>query len=392
MNSSEPRSPSHGQTPSPAEQENKLREQLATAPASEKDGLFAQLWDALAAQNKPADAEVEAGMARYHLQAHPERNDLAFRLWRIGEETGTPVDDQIEYQATCHIVSENLKRQLRHIESANRKGKRTPECDDILMRHSASRHSLGKRAHEQFQAGRAPRSVYFFSLPKSGTVFLNQALIATTGYKLLELGSGYFPRDFVPMQTMQRLAVRPFIAMGHLDGSPENVLRLSACTDRVIVHVRDPRSSALSWLHHYNKLRRRQPWKLNYLFPCPDDAYFALDERGQMDWLIENYFTAAIGWIEQWVAVEQAGGKLAVKLMTFDDFTADEAGAVQSILSHFGLEYGRDAIKLPAKAAKTHFRKGMKDEWRTALTADQLERMRAMIPPALAERFGWPLD
>ena len=94
---------------------------------------------------------------------------------------------------------------------------------------------------------RAIPGILLNTLPKSGSVYIWNALC--TGLGIPEMGvrisGGWYPRKLPVDQLIASLSRGGVVCQDHLDASWQTRLLLSQQLDRMILHVRDPRSSAL---------------------------------------------------------------------------------------------------------------------------------------------------
>jgi hypothetical protein len=182
------------------------------------------------------------------------------------------------------------------------------------------------------------------------------------------------------------------IAAEHFDASPENLQTLGAFVDRWVVHIRDPRSVLLSWVHHLNRLYQERdvaPFDLLYVCPTPPEEYFGYSFAEQVDWNIENFLPNVLHWIRTWVETYDSG-RYTILLTTYSDIVASEDDFLFKVLDFCGIPRDRFCRPAMKKDMGLHFRIGREDEWLECLTPEQLARTRNMIGSELVERFRWP--
>ena len=169
----------------------------------------------------------------------------------------------------------------------------------------------------------------------------------------------------------------------HLQPRPENIARLKrAGIDKIIVHLRDPRQSLLSMIHHVMRY--------------PDDVPL-LSQNGfhrrtiaqQIDEM-SYFYMGTIRWILGWIDAE---GEMEVMFSTFEDYVKDRDKFVERYLDFYGgpREYFSydEAVAVQA-GTDYHFRAGLVDEWRSAFPTAQAKRLSAWLPDGIKRRFGWP--
>ena len=240
---------------------------------------------------------------------------------------------------------------------------------------------------------RAAPSILFVSIPKSGTVFTREMLARGVGLEVASLATGSFPRYAINLQALERFRHGGMVAAEHCDASPENLQLLGAFLERWVVHVRDPRSVLLSWVHHLNRLYAEQdsaPHELLYVCPTPPDEYFGYPFRQQIDWNIDHFLPNVLGWTRAWIEAHDSG-RYNMLLTTFSDVLAGEDAFIAKILAFYGIPpalFHKPYLEKSIRAS--HFRVGRADEWRECFTASQLARTTRMIGDDLLLRFGWP--
>jgi len=166
----------------------------------------------------------------------------------------------------------------------------------------------------------------------------------------------------------------------HLEPTTANVRRLKAAgIDKVIVHVRDPRQSLLSMVHHVTRYPDQMPELARSNFhECPIDE--------QIDCMIGFYFSR-INWIQGWLEAES---ELNILFSTFEDFVLDRTAFTRRCLAFYGHEDNFSCDDAMNADGDQHFRLGRTDEWREVFPKAKAEFLTSIIPTAILERFGWP--
>jgi hypothetical protein len=268
------------------------------------------------------------------------------------------------------------------------------EAHNVVVTSAATKYARRLQGHVDFEANTTDLpSILIFSIPKSGTVFTGQMLSRGLGVELVSLTVGSFPRYLFDLPRLVQFTRGGKVSTEHLDASSENIQMLDAFIDRWVVHIRDPRSVVLSWVHNLDRLHRERdsaPHHLLYVCPTPPERYFELSLSDQVDWNIDHFLPNAMTWIRTWLEVHDSG-RHKILLTTFSDIIASENDYLLKILDFYGIP--RDRFRRPVidkTVAASHFRVGREDEWRDCFTPDQLARCKALIGRELMERFGWP--
>jgi hypothetical protein len=242
---------------------------------------------------------------------------------------------------------------------------------------------------ESFLAGRRP-SVLLNSLPKSGGVYVREALRQILRARTMYLGCRYALIGQIDVKHALRFASGGYVSQNHLAPSPENLQILQHLKQKVVLHLRDPREALLSWVHHLDRVTARsdESVELLYVAPRPQAGYFALPLMRKIDWQLEHYLPQMVAWATRWVEV--ADRKTIPILITLQhDLKRDERAFFGQILDFYDFDRDYNLPKLPRTLNDTHFRLADPDEWRRTFTLDQMNRANAMIPPLLRRRFGW---
>lgn len=236
-------------------------------------------------------------------------------------------------------------------------------------------------------------SVLVVSAPKSGTVYLNRTLERSLGLKNMRLCHGYFPHDHVSVEQLHDFVTKGgYIAATHIDPSPANWHLLDALLPRWIVHVRDPRASLLSWVHHVRRLHREgRQLDLMRVCPTPPVSVLAGNLGHCIDWHIDRFYRSLVAWIGSWVDVAAAWPH-RVLLTEFAALHDNEQALCQDMAAFVGHAPSRYRHRATPRTMATHFRVGALDEWQHVFTPEQCRRTTAMLPLELCQRFGWLHD
>jgi hypothetical protein len=245
------------------------------------------------------------------------------------------------------------------------------------------------------------RAIFINTLPKSGSVFITKALQEGLNRKQKPISSGYWMNDVIDEYQLYRASDKHWISQTHLPASSRNLSLYEQYTDRVVVHVRDPRQSTLSWCHHLNKSFTENKYlvvKADMGVRIPDwffaDGMYDYDTKTpharQMDWLIEHNIRACVAWIRQWLdAHERERSRLRILFTTFEEFHRDDRAFFGKILSFMDIPEASFQSPAPPKEGHDHYRVGKVDEWRQVYTEQQQQQATALVPAELYERFGW---
>lgn len=235
-------------------------------------------------------------------------------------------------------------------------------------------------------------SILVVTIPKSGTVFINQSLYRGLLLESAPISFGYFPHYLVDIPKLLSFIEGGQVASAHFDASPVNLQALTPFVKKWVVHVRDPRSVVLSWVHHMNRLYgERHNGKFHHLFvyPAPPEPYFSWPFRQQIDWNIDHFLPSVVAWTRLWLTVYDSR-QYDILLTSYSDLARDEVAYFNKILDFYQIPRSlfRDP-QIEKTVLASHYRVGSESEWLTAFTAGQITKSTAMIGGDLVARFGW---
>ena len=247
--------------------------------------------------------------------------------------------------------------------------------------------------------------IFLSTIPKSGSVYLWQAISGGLGRPMCRASALYWPEDRLlhprfGFDNLTRVAAGKCVAHAHLDASRQNMLILNRYLDRIWVHVRDPRMATLEWAHHLLGLRETG---LLDLQDCSDPAlpedYFSMPWRAQICYCVDHHLPACIRWLESWLDARQTDWfKTKILFTRYEDMVADEDAFWARILDFYGIDPSRFAFKPfrpkpnedPKLEGEYHFRNARTDEWRDVFTPHQRNKACGMMPERLLAVFDWP--
>lgn len=169
----------------------------------------------------------------------------------------------------------------------------------------------------------------------------------------------------------------------HLDPGEEQVRRLRrAGIHKVMVHVRDPRQTLVSMVHHLEKY----PEQLVKMRGLAKDG----DTVGKKAMLVIHYYENTIRWISRWVEMEK---HIAVHFSTFESMVSNWDRFLDRYIDCYGgysRFFSRQDAETRHESLDYHFRSGRADEWREVFSKQEADELSAMLPQHLKDRFDWP--
>lgn len=233
--------------------------------------------------------------------------------------------------------------------------------------------------------------VFINTLPKSGSCYILDTLCEGLNLPRKPISAQCFPLDVATPALISEFVRGNALDHQHLSPTFRNLFNLSYYgIKKFVVHVRDPRQTLLSLVHHFDDAYERKTLSVGLDFPF-SDAYFSLSLSDKIDWCIENCLPVVVGWIEGWVATaEENAFELNIKITRYEDMKEDPEGFFFELLDFFEIPRSRfQPPKKQEKAKTRNFRKGLTDEWRTVFNPKQIEKVSRMVPLSLLENLGW---
>jgi hypothetical protein len=221
-------------------------------------------------------------------------------------------------------------------------------------------------------------SVALITLPKSASISV--ANIFTSGFNLPS-----FAYSFITVGVMESWA-HDYARGGacyatHLRPTPSTVERLKRSgISKIIVHVRDPRQTLLSTVHHLSLY----PDQLITLTKTVTHRPIAQQIDELMDFYIHR-----IRWIAGWMEAES---KLDLMFSTFEDFVSDRRAFIQRYLDFYGAppeHFSYESAVERHQGTDYHYRKGEISEWRNVFPSKQAAYLSSLVPKEVKQRFGW---
>ena len=230
------------------------------------------------------------------------------------------------------------------------------------------------------------------TLPKSGTAFIGETIMGQLDVPRIKVGLSTFPRNMNVPAWVTNHARGGTLAIEHTDASPHNLRTFKdAGIERILVHVRDPRQSLLSWVHHVDLLLGGQDDLLNQHSPAIPRDYPGYTFEQKMEWHVDNTFGDRVTWIDEWLGAERdPGNGLILSFKTYEQFHEAPERYFDAVYEFFEVTQLVGASEMEVEPTlSNHFRRGETDEWRRVFTDSQQRRMTAKMSDDHFERFGW---
>lgn len=263
---------------------------------------------------------------------------------------------------------------------------------DLIGMHERADRELDRIA--KFRFGRSGdgdnhdegTALFFACLPKSAGTSLCRAIEQCTGISqggiVAITDHDYFPNSRISPGAFFTTIRHPVQLHTHVRATRHNLGLLTQSGIRqLLVHVRDPRQSFVSYYFH----SQNAMGLIRSRYANPE--FDSLDDQERFRWFMEFYYPRFINWIAEWFQVELqiSGYPFSLHISTFEDMLkTGQAGLVRDVCDFYGV-----VPNSPPVEQKHRLRKGIADEWRSVIPESYHPALWDMIPANLAERFGW---
>lgn len=242
-------------------------------------------------------------------------------------------------------------------------------------------------------------NIVLITIPKSGSTYLLAMLKDNLKYEHMHFHTYY---DGVVLRTELkdffmldgRVAKEHFRAPIELSRPsitkfmhPLDIEKYIEYSNKLVVHVRDPRQVLLSLVHHINNNVNNQ-----YVPSSQKDWYYKQNISTQIDWGIDFLFADIIAWMADWVQYADFAKTnnipIDILFSTYDELYTDPEMLFQRIVKFYNInQYPK--FEMPKKDARVRYRKGDPNEWRYVFTPQQQTRIMQLIPKNLRQKFDW---
>jgi len=233
--------------------------------------------------------------------------------------------------------------------------------------------------------------IFFNSLPKSGSVFMNSFFEKNLKLQKINLlfGQG-FTNQTLSTKLFDKFSSTPSsFSHCHVQASKDNLSIISANIEKIFMLVRDPRQVLISYVHH---LRRKPVHKYDLTFINEKDNYFNLSFEEQLEWCLKNgLYRDIIDFIQGWIEVEKFKkfpGKILI--LTQEELVTKKDFFFKQLMNFYNIDDNKYSIPNDPKFnSKTSYRKGSINEWKTVFNNSQKEYALNLITKDMRERFKW---
>ena len=239
--------------------------------------------------------------------------------------------------------------------------------------------------------------IFLVTIPKSATSYISQSLAKSLGYDHCStICSPAFPDNFLFPSMMYDFQRGGMVAVSHMRPTDWNLRVFKFFGGKkIVIHVRDPRATMVSWLHFVEKTMQtakedndlERQTRLRRAAFAKEKDYFSLTQDQKIKALTESFYQHCIDRIISWLEVKDP--EIERLFLTYEDFLKDQDGYFKRLTEFYGID---TKIAGPPKTTNPHFRQGTKDGWRKELNEEQIRKLNERMPDLLWKRFGWERD
>ncbi|MBM3542889.1 MAG: hypothetical protein FJX44_00045 [Alphaproteobacteria bacterium] len=181
-----------------------------------------------------------------------------------------------------------------------------------------------------------------------------------------------------------KFALGGLVGGWHLAGDKNNVeVLLHAGLNKILLHVRDPRASALvnarmRYFRDYPDLLKAGRYPKIFTAPMENETF---DHR------IDNFVRKAVIWLTTWLDAIESCPRLNVLIRSHEELVGDPHYYFASVLDFYSIR--PVPLQITSMDETLLFGGSEPGAWRQGISAEQLHRLTAMIPPRLFTHFGW---
>ncbi len=246
------------------------------------------------------------------------------------------------------------------------------------------------RAYCEYKSECGIPPIFICTLPKSGSLYISEMIRSSLVLQDVRISLDLYPRDYLIPEMVSFLAAGGVSSWEHTDPSDRNLEILkSAGLTRFVLHLRDPRQTAVSFIHHIDRNLTGENlfyrWRFNPRIP---EWYNRAPFGRKVDWYLETRFTADIEWIRRWLAVARSE-EFEILVTHFEDLRGNEAKYLEHIVKFFRIPDLPRKFDVPDPTMSAHFRSGALEEWRSVCSPAQQENMWQTIGDVLGAEMGW---
>lgn len=253
-------------------------------------------------------------------------------------------------------------------------------------------------------------SIFFVTLPKSGTVFTWDSLEIATGLNKPNLSenneewsqyrngldyhhstiyaSGDFATQRLLPESIKKYLPNGYVFGAHMCATYHNIQTLiNNNVRKIVVLLRDPCDATVSWSHHlkkYGETERNYHSKIYYI----PSNFFEKDYSEQLSYHVRNFLPMAINWIESWLDYYANEHRhLDMLIVYYDELKKDPQSYIEKLLNFYDYKtYDLSILPKPEKGLR-HFRKGEHGAWNYEFSEDDKSFTELLVKNRLKNAY-----
>ena len=286
-------------------------------------------------------------------------------------------EDSSQYQAWSATLAAVRGNFLKSITEFERALEEKPDDSALRIGRKASLRKAGKKALP---------GIFINTVAKSGSAFIVWTLSDMLKIPFVQVVQGDSEDKSIYLQDrLFDLSMGRIITQSHIEPDKAQLKQLARYIEKIVFHVREPRQTALSYVHYLDVIPRdRLPtW-------IPDD-YFSRTFLEKLNFQVTSFLPWVVSLVELWVGYANLSDcPLEILITDFRDLKADKNLFFKKILDFYEIDAADYQFKFPdPKPGDRHFRKGLNSEWKEVYPDWLKEKSSAMIPDYLKEYFNW---
>ncbi len=235
------------------------------------------------------------------------------------------------------------------------------------------------------ELGEARPCVVLAFPPKAAGTFLRSAAISALGGQLVRTVQAQGGRDasfYLPtfiLYYTRGIPARPLVTHVHMQALAANRHFIEALDLKPVVMIRALPDMLASYLEELEDQPLRPDKWLNIKVP---GGYPGFSDERKGDFIIEMMVPWYVSFFSTWL--DYAGTDGRVLFLNYDDFRAEPAATLETVLAHSRLPRSREACQAALdevwrERAAFRYNRGVSGRGRARFTPAQLDRLRRMI-------------
>lgn len=225
------------------------------------------------------------------------------------------------------------------------------------------------------------------TLPKSGSAYIYLTLSTALNLRPERISTSSNGMDFIDNERLQNLMeFGGWVSQGHFHPTYQNLAALNANIKKLIIHIRDPRETVLSWAHYLSQPIAIKNLEINEKYK--NISQLSFEEK--IEKTIDIFYPGQINYINSWVeAIENRSVRFECLVLNHTLLKENPKDYFKKITDFFEINQNFEIFPIPPEKGKLHFRESNKNEWRDVLSKSQIHRLNLLMNKKIAKKFDW---